>query len=1473
MKRLLLILALCASAFGQTTSLSSNTQLAGNAQLSAKAASGGNTGGPLNYSARQTPDNCVHGYSTNPPTVAPFYNPAYETCTPGATTGQSGSGLIFQAGASDPLPFLRLDDATTPAVANTSYTDPDFGSYSIFVTDPSTNGLYGTSWNLGSGGGYDAFGTGQSDGSDTLLSFQNGGSVPYFTHIIESRFLGHTCSTTNKCVIVSNIHGASCDPGSTCTSTQITSSGSNTFSRNPNNPPNTLFEFYHGKMYKDTWTSSLASGFPNGTSDSVTRTLLVDLTSDNGGSIPCSILPAGYNVRWTSILDFADDDSFTLAIAGGGPWVANATVTTDTFIQPVNNVSGIQYYMFQYTTPGTAGNTEPLWSTNCPAKGNTCTDGTAVATNIGSVNGQGPGFDVVHFDPHRGCSRDNTRVSKRYRGTNEGPNWPSAGTPDTAGQWTTDDAVVGYRMSGSSYTPGTFVNLTDQFTLHAAGSYLDSRYGHIGPTNGGGINNTFGNGSCTPAVPYTYFPGWPNNIAWSSTYNTPTGYTTNNYVVSPIDHNYYKYKAGTGLTADPSTDPTDWTFVGSLCYNYIADWYSNVMRINTEIGPGYGGDGHSAIGYVYDWRGGTYWSHLLSQPNCNTTTGSCSGLNVGHPNPNIQALTLSLPNDGHPTYRNDGKLDLQPIIDPTFSAPSWGGVNLMPSCYGAGGTSGYCSAGYGEMLAFSTDGLQTLYRFGHNFNTGSNPGFGTQSDIGVVDQHGRMLAWSGDFMNTRGDGPGASTTCANPLRGQYAPSSGQCVSLNDYVFPPSNTNNTNQSVYKITSLGSAVQGSCAVGQVTEGTVPAWTGCQAGASTCTDSFGIVFTNENPNSCRPDIGLMDLLSAKPVSANTLNVQTACGAAGNGTTDDTAAINTCISRLAPGYTLLFPAGTYKVTSQLTISASSIIIDGSNGTATLKCNSTSGWCLQLGNSSLTGSNRLTADSLVGSTSFTATSLSAIGVVAGSYVELSEGGVDVARGITDPTSCSTATPCRSEIVKVLSVASNTANLDTTAQKITGLHWPFHYAAPADTGCVSPWSACPLANNAVVYRVQIPTTGITLQNIILDGTGGSNEAGLYLLGLMNSTISGVTIQNFVNEGIGGFWDYNDTFSSVNINAAGNDGGHGAFNIKNSGHIVVNGMIFKSMRSNSWPWFLGGAADNIISNVEVDGGGVVTTRMFNNGAISYSTFNNLNVHNASTSSIDNNVSIQYYAQYLTFINSQSTVGGTTAGWMGFGNDNSFNTFINCSASGNTGWAMSVGRAPSDDANWTVDGGTWSGLASPGNDIFNFINSNHMIENASISGPGGWGINFNTVTNSCINGNTFAGSSGLASGGIYKSTASVIGSGNTMNGNSSNLTAGTCGLSVSPSTLAFGSHAVGSTSSPLMVTLTNNTASSITVDKSYALGDYILLSSSCGTLASGGGSCSISVSFTPQATGSRNSYLIAYPVDIGGTAIVALTGSGT
>src|SRR4051794_11119421 len=98
--------------------------------------------------------------------------------------------------------------------------------------------------------------------------------------------------------------------------------------------------------------------------------------------------------------------------------------------------------------------------------------------------------------------------------------------------------------------------------------------------------------------------------------------------------------------------------------------------------------------------------------------------------------------------------------------------------------------------------------------------------------------------------------------------------------------------------------------------------------------------------------------PALATTRNVRSNCGATGNGSTDDTAAINTCISQLISGDTLLFPAGTYRINSALNrIAANNITIDGSSSSATILSVGT-GFIFQLGSAAgLSSGTPLTAD------------------------------------------------------------------------------------------------------------------------------------------------------------------------------------------------------------------------------------------------------------------------------------------------------------------------------------------------------------------------------------------------------------------------------------------------------------------------------------------------------------------------------------
>src|SRR5262245_17200343 len=79
-----------------------------------------------------------------------------------------------------------------------------------------------------------------------------------------------------------------------------------------------------------------------------------------------------------------------------------------------------------------------------------------------------------------------------------------------------------------------------------------------------------------------------------------------------------------------------------------------------------------------------------------------------------------------------------------------------------------------------------------------------------------------------------------------------------------------------------------------------------------------------------------------------------------------------------------------------------------------------------------------------------------------------------------------------------------------------------------------------------------------------------------------------------------------------------------------------------------------------------------------------------------------------------------------------------------------------------------------------------------------------------------------------------------------------VSVSPSSLSFGRQVVGLADTPQTVTVRNNRNSSINVTSvSTSLGDY-LDTHTCGTLARNA-TCTITVTFTPAATGSRNATL--------------------
>ena len=97
-----------------------------------------------------------------------------------------------------------------------------------------------------------------------------------------------------------------------------------------------------------------------------------------------------------------------------------------------------------------------------------------------------------------------------------------------------------------------------------------------------------------------------------------------------------------------------------------------------------------------------------------------------------------------------------------------------------------------------------------------------------------------------------------------------------------------------------------------------------------------------------------------------------------------------------------------------------------------------------------------------------------------------------------------------------------------------------------------------------------------------------------------------------------------------------------------------------------------------------------------------------------------------------------------------------------------------------------------------------------------------------------------------------------------------IRVSPSSLSFGSQTVGVPDTTQTVTVTNSRNSSVNITSVTTSGDYIE-SNTCGTLARNA-TCTVTVTFTPSATGSRSGTL-SIQASTGSARTVNLSGTGT
>jgi hypothetical protein len=99
-----------------------------------------------------------------------------------------------------------------------------------------------------------------------------------------------------------------------------------------------------------------------------------------------------------------------------------------------------------------------------------------------------------------------------------------------------------------------------------------------------------------------------------------------------------------------------------------------------------------------------------------------------------------------------------------------------------------------------------------------------------------------------------------------------------------------------------------------------------------------------------------------------------------------------------------------------------------------------------------------------------------------------------------------------------------------------------------------------------------------------------------------------------------------------------------------------------------------------------------------------------------------------------------------------------------------------------------------------------------------------------------------------------------------------LSVAPVSLTFGSQALKTSSATQVVTVTNTGASSITISSASTSGDFGQ-TNNCGTVAANGGTCSVSVKFSPTASGTRSGTLSVNGSFAGSPQTLSLSGTGS
>jgi len=134
---------------------------------------------------------------------------------------------------------------------------------------------------------------------------------------------------------------------------------------------------------------------------------------------------------------------------------------------------------------------------------------------------------------------------------------------------------------------------------------------------------------------------------------------------------------------------------------------------------------------------------------------------------------------------------------------------------------------------------------------------------------------------------------------------------------------------------------------------------------------------------------------------------------------------------------------------------------------------------------------------------------------------------------------------------------------------------------------------------------------------------------------------------------------------------------------------------------------------------------------------------------------------------------------------------------------------------------------------------------------------------------------ANGSRTGTVVATVGSGIALTGTLSGTGTGAAAVpvTVTPAALTFAAQSTGTTSASQPITIHNAQATTLTITGVGFSGDYAQSGTTCGATLAGNGSCTISVTFAPTATGTRTGLLTITHNATNSPQSVSLTGQGT